>query len=356
MEALRQAADAEHARFSPSSADRWMTCPGSIALTRDCPSTSSFYADEGTAAHTLASRALTYRKPAAFFCGETTQVGQRVFTFDEEMCNFVQLYLDEVGTRIGDGTLMVEQKIEFSQAVGVPGQFGTSDVIVLSADGKRAQIGDLKYGQGVKVYVEENRQLMTYAIGVLETFDVIMGDVEEVDLFVCQPRLDHLDSWTVSVERLRQHAAEMRLAAGAAIEGLHALEITGKVPAELFKPSDKACFFCPAKATCEALRHHVSKLVFDDFETLDDPEVLEVTGRPLRAAGPEARPAVRLPRADRRLGPGRARRGRASGVRRHGGHRTGRPAHEARGGQEGQPQVEGRAARRRAPRRPRAAR
>lgn len=280
MDTLRQAHDAEHARFSPSAAERWMTCPGSIALTRDCPSTSSVYADEGTAAHTLASRALTYGKPAAFFCGEQTQVGKSVFTFTTEMCDYVQMYLDDVRGRVGSGTLMVEQRIEFSRAIGVPKQFGTSDAIILSDDGTRVQIGDLKYGQGVKVYVEENKQLMTYAVGVLETFDAIMDGVEEVDLFVCQPRLDHLDSWTVSVERLRQHAAEMRLAAGAALEGLQSLDATGEIPAELFKPSDDACFFCPAKGTCDALRRHVSAMVFDDFETLDDPEALAVVGAP----------------------------------------------------------------------------
>jgi Protein of unknown function (DUF2800) len=283
--AIRQAADAEHARFSPSSAERWMTCPGSIALTRDIPNTTSEYAAEGTAAHTLASRALTYDKPAAFFYGQEIEADGRVFVVDDDMANYVQVYLDEVHARTGDGTLMVEQRIQFIEAIGVPGQFGTSDAIILSKDCKRAAVGDLKYGQGVKVYVEENKQLMTYAVGVLETFDMIMSDVEEVDLFVVQPRLDHIDSWTVSVERLRQHAAEMRLAAGAALEGCQALEDTGMIPEVLFKPSDDACFFCPAKATCDALRKHVSALVFDDFETLDDPVKLEVIGAPAVPAG-----------------------------------------------------------------------
>lgn len=283
--AIRQAHDAAHARFSPSAAERWMTCPGSIALTRDIPNTSSEYADEGTAAHTLASRALEHNKPAAFFHGEQIQAGERVFTVDDEMATYVQVYLDEVHSRVGKGTLMVEQRIQFSETIGVPGQFGTSDAIILSEDCKRAQVGDLKYGQGVKVYVEENKQLMTYAVGVLETFDAIMSEVEEIDLFVVQPRLDHIDSWTVSVARLREHAAEMRLAAGAALEGCQALEETGEVPSELFKPSDDACFFCPAKATCVALRKHVSALVFDDFETLEDPSVLEVTGAPTVPAG-----------------------------------------------------------------------
>jgi hypothetical protein len=190
-----------------------------------------------------------------------------------------------VNSRVGKGMLLFEQKIQFTESIGVPGQFGTSDAIILSEDCKRAQIGDLKYGMGVRVYVEENKQLMTYAVGVLETFDSIMADVEEIDLFIVQPRLGHIDSWTVSVARLREHAAEMRLAAGAALEGCQALEETGVIPPELFKPSEDACFFCPAKATCDALRQHVSALVYDDFETLDDPPSLEVIGAPAVPAG-----------------------------------------------------------------------
>lgn len=286
MADLRQADDAEHARFSPSSSERWMTCPGSIALTRDIPNTTSEYAAEGTAAHTLASRALTYEKPAAFFHGEQIEADGRVFIVDDEMASAVQLYLDEVNARVDRGdTLMVEQQVEFSEAIGVPKQFGTADAIVLAATGKRVTVVDLKYGMGVKVYVEENKQLMSYAVGVLETYDAIMSDVEEVDLVVVQPRLDHIDSWTVSVERLRAHAKEMHLAAQAALEGIRTLDLTGAIPAELFKPSEDACFFCPAKPTCEHLRRHVSALVFDDFDTLDEPEVIDIKGAPPVPAG-----------------------------------------------------------------------
>jgi hypothetical protein len=283
--AIRQAKDAEHARFSPSSAERWMTCPGSIAFTRDLPNPSSEYADEGTAAHTLASRALTYGKPAAFFHGEEIQAGERVFTVDDDMASFIQVYLDEVNARVGDGTLMVEQKIEFSHSIGVPGQFGTSDATILSADGKHLTVIDLKYGQGVRVDAQDNPQLKMYAAGVLETFGDIFYELETVETVVVQPRLDHIDHATYTIAEIAEFMRTAHLAAQAALEGCQAFDETGVVPPELFKPSDDACFFCPGKATCEALRRHVSALVFDDFETLDDPTVLEVTGAPAVPAG-----------------------------------------------------------------------
>jgi hypothetical protein len=271
---------AAHARFSPSGASRWMTCPGSIALTRDIPNPGSEYSAEGTAAHTLASRALEYGHPAAFWLGEQIQVEGRVFTVDNDMADHVQAYVDDVLRRVAGGTLLVEQRVGFSEAIGVEAQFGTADAIILSADGAHAIVEDLKYGRGVQVYATENKQLMTYAVAVLETFETIMEGVENITLVVAQPRLDHYDEWTVSVERLREHAAALRLAAGAALEGLAALEATGEIPKELFRPSEDACFFCLAKPTCEALRQHVSQAVFNDFEALDDADQVQVMGVP----------------------------------------------------------------------------
>jgi hypothetical protein len=65
-----------HARFSPSSAHRWLACAGSIALEATCPQSTSKFADEGTAAHELAAMALTSGKPAAEFIGTTITVGR----------------------------------------------------------------------------------------------------------------------------------------------------------------------------------------------------------------------------------------------------------------------------------------
>jgi hypothetical protein len=257
-----------------------MTCPGSIALTRDAERTTNFYADEGTAAHEVAQRALTYNKPASFYIGEEIQVGHNVFVVDEDMAEHVQVYLDEVMNRVGDGTLMIEQRVEFSQSVGVPGQFGTADAIIISSDGKRATVIDLKYGMGVQVYVEENPQLLTYSAAVLETYGIVMDDVEEMEMVVVQPRLQHIDAWTCPIGRVWKHTDAMKLAAAAALEGCALVEAGGEVPDALLVPSDEGCMFCPAKATCPKLRAHVSALVYDDFKALDAPEALLVMGDP----------------------------------------------------------------------------
>ena len=47
-----------HAKLSPSSAERWMSCPGSVALNEGKDDKGSSYAAEGTAAHELAEKIL----------------------------------------------------------------------------------------------------------------------------------------------------------------------------------------------------------------------------------------------------------------------------------------------------------
>jgi hypothetical protein len=128
---------------------------------------------------------------------------------------------------------------------------------------------------------------MLYALGVLETYGVVMEDVEEIDMGVVQPRIDHIDSWLCPVGRLREFATEAQLAAQAALEGCMQKDITGKIPDELFRPSEDGCRWCPIKANCHALQRHVSALVFDDFDVLDDPASLEVIGAPAVPAGAE---------------------------------------------------------------------
>ena len=51
----------KHARCSASAAYRWINCPGSVALSDQCPDPgTSSYADEGTLAHSLAELKLRH--------------------------------------------------------------------------------------------------------------------------------------------------------------------------------------------------------------------------------------------------------------------------------------------------------
>lgn len=263
-----------------------MTCAASYPLNRDVPRTSSIYAAEGTAAHTLGMRALTYRKPCSFWIGEQIEADGHVFVVDEDMAGYVQDYVDRVYSHehYGD-TLMIEQKVGFGESIGVPGQFGTSDAIILKRDLTHVVVGDLKYGQGVRVEARDNKQLLTYAVAVLETFDVLMSEVEKVTVFICQPRLDHYDEHEYEIAEVRAHAKQLADAAKLCKAAELEFDVTGEIPEGFFRPETDACRWCAAKATCPALQRTVSDLVFDNLDALENPAEVIVGGQPQVPAG-----------------------------------------------------------------------
>jgi hypothetical protein len=277
---------ADHARFSPSASARWMTCAASYPLNRDLPRTTSKYASEGTAAHTLGQRALTYRKPCTFWLGEQIEADGIVFIVDENMASYVQAYVDYVfGHEKYGSTLLIEQQISFSESIGVPDQFGTSDAILLSPDGKHLDVFDLKYGQGERVDAEENTQGLTYATGVLETFDVIFPDVETITVHIVQPRLDHITTFETDRARIAKHIEDLRAAAQACLGAEQEYDEDGVLADWRYTVSDKACRWCGVKATCEAIQRKVAESVYGDFEALDEPEARLIEAAPKVPAG-----------------------------------------------------------------------
>ncbi|SUU80676.1 Protein of uncharacterised function (DUF2800) [Alloiococcus otitis] len=57
----------------------------------------------------------------------------------------------------------------------------------------------------------QNPQLMLYALGAYEKFDFVY-DFETITMTIVQPRLDHLDSFTVATDELLYWAEKLRCA------------------------------------------------------------------------------------------------------------------------------------------------
>lgn len=265
-----------HALLAPSASHRWIHCPGSVALCQGIPDRTSEAAAEGTAAHQLAEWTLRngVDSPSKYPDLEivvTSDDGVDSFTFpvNDHMVRHVQAYVDEVRRDAAAGELFVEGRVDLSDILGVQGQGGTSDAIVLSNDGAELIVYDLKYGKGVQVFAEGNPQLRLYGLGALEEYD-LAGTIENVRMVIVQPRLDHIDDEVMSAEALREFGATV--ARPAAIQAADLVTASdGEVEAAL-NPGEDQCRFCPAKATCPALRKLVHEAVFDDLTGADGGE------------------------------------------------------------------------------------
>ncbi|HIC9076736.1 TPA: DUF2800 domain-containing protein [Klebsiella aerogenes] len=256
-----------HARLSPSSAHRWMRCPGSLALESTQPDKSSAFAEEGTRAHELAEKILNGRLQGFEHQGGT----------DPEMHDYVLRYVDAVWTLAEGNELMAEQRVDFSHIVGVENSFGTADAVVIV--GNELQIHDLKYGRGVQVDAEQNEQLQLYALGALEQFNLLY-DFDSVRLFIHQPRLNHVSEWALSVEELEAFGQRAQEAAANVIVMFNIAECEGvnTLPLENFTPGEKQCRFCKASAICTAREQFHMQTVAGDFDDLTAPIGELVTG------------------------------------------------------------------------------
>lgn len=266
----------KHALLSPSSAHRWRNCPASAAINATYPSTSSEFADEGTAAHELASWALEAGDDAAGYIGRVIEVPNRDgkseprrFTVDGDMADHVQGYLDRTRAWLDfDGArLFVEQSLPIDHITGEAGATGTGDAVVIVPNPTTGcndiVVRDLKFGRGVQVEAVENDQLLMYASGALEQFGLAYDFAPEsiVRVDIDQPRRQHRSTWAITVAELRERVAAVAKDAKAALKA----GVDGK------RAAGDWCKFCPASATCEAHAESVQAAMLDGFENLDAP-------------------------------------------------------------------------------------
>lgn len=313
-------ADALHSKFSASSSHLWLACAGGLTLSKGKRDRSSAYADEGTAAHELASWCLAdwsadrqvtgvWPKPAVAYLGRVIVAGQRTYTIDEDMARDVQLYIDNIAEyAVGADAVRVEAKVNYARTLfdwsdddialfesnpagdttaqairraqlqkEYDDAWGTSDIVILK--GTEVQVHDLKYGQGELVVAEDNPQCQLYALGALAEFDGIAVDYTRARMVIHQVRKDpRPQEWDCTVVELRKFGA--RAAGRVDVVNMAEAPLGDMTQAEwereFLNPGDKQCRWCKAKATCPALRAEVASTIAGapaaipaDFENLD---------------------------------------------------------------------------------------
>lgn len=252
-----------HALLSASASKRWLNCTPSARLETQFSDDESPYAAEGTAAHALAEhklkRALKRRskRPVSVYdCDEMEEC-------TDDYVSYIMEQVQEAELCCTDPVVLIEQHLNYSRYV--EGGFGTGDCLIV-ADGILSVV-DLKYGKGLLVEADNNPQMMLYALGALELFDVIY-DIERIRMTIYQPRLENISIWEIPVEELQSWVEEVlvpkaRLAARG--EGEYC--------------SGSWCRFCKARNQCRARAESFLKLVQMEFRPpalLEEGEIAEV--------------------------------------------------------------------------------
>lgn len=226
--------------LNPSSADRWTTCtasPGFILANWDKvpQDTSTRFSDEGTTAHEVAAAYLQDREPRESECPTP---------IDEDMRWHGWNYMEFVaGLRQPGSTLLVEQKLPLWY---MPERNAIVDAAVINP--QSLHIVDFKYGEGVAVHPEQNRQAVIYAKSVIASRKMILRADVPVSIHIYQPRgRNSGDSpshtWETTWGEIETVANGIKSRADMIIVGSSGVD---------FAPSEKACQWCPAKGFCAA--------------------------------------------------------------------------------------------------------
>ena len=235
-----QHTDRKHARLSASRMDRVMSCPGSYRLESKMPyEPAGEAAAIGTAIHELSEKLLR---------GEAVNA----IDYPDDHLNMALEYVEFINRLVENPRKrMIEVNVDaglksLHQSLG-----GTADAVLVEGD--HLHVVDLKTGR-VLVDAEDNKQLLTYALGVMRMLNAPASIRCTMHIF--QPRAGH-SKWTVSGTDLISHGHDLLAAAN--------LALTDDAPTN---PSTNACKYCKAKPICPSMRQKVQDNARKEFAEL----------------------------------------------------------------------------------------
>lgn len=263
-----------HSKLSPSGASRWMECTPSAVFEADFPDTgNSDYADEGTLAHyiieLLAKNHFKKISSHVFYDGLKKAKKSKHYSSDlhNHCIDHLGIVLDYYNAMEGEKHISIE--IELDLTSYIPEGMGHLDIVLSNED--TVHVIDFKYGQGIFVEAEKNKQLMIYALGALQLVELHTDTIENIVCTINQPRLKNHSSYKISKNELIKWG-ELVLKPKA----LSASKGEGE-----FKVGDH-CRFCKAKNECKALYEYnvdLAKYEFNDVNKISDEDIAYVLSR-----------------------------------------------------------------------------
>jgi len=257
----------EHAPLSPSSAKRWLECPGSYAASKGIVTKPSEAALEGTRAHEWSEKlreACSTDDP-----NDYAQLLAKLENENEEMAFHVDNYIDFLDSlkhkfhspKFSEYQEYLENRVQFTEHI-----WGTLDYGCTRRNISKTQaiIVDFKYGRGVYVDVEKNPQLIIYLIG-LE--DYIGVRFDKAWIYIYQPRVPKDKPYEVAV-LTRADIDDWRLIIKDA-ESI-CIDMEAGVTPIKFNAGDH-CQFCPAQPQCPTFKAYTQAgnlKILDNVESL----------------------------------------------------------------------------------------
>lgn len=253
-----------HSEHGPSAAEGWMNCADYIHANRGLPDDQSWEAAEGTAAHWVRNECLTNGVDADEYIGHVQKIGRWEFVWTEDDARLLQYGIDQLRTHKGE--FYGEHRVEITEWVGPDSQgrrqFGTLDAALVNAD--YFLIDDEKWGRGIPVRPERNKQLMIYALAFWWNIGRHVSTATRFILSIDQPRHSGGGgTWETTLDELKAFGEEVRLAADAT-----------RQPDPPRTATEKGCQWCRrrnAPGGCGTLDEYVLRLLQMEFEDLDTP-------------------------------------------------------------------------------------
>jgi hypothetical protein len=203
----------------------------------------------------------------------------RFVEFTEPLAELVQDgYVDPVRYLTIGCPYGIEHRTEFSRYVDIEGQFGTTDTWIANLEENELIVADAKFGYR-PVAVEDNSQLMIYALGVLDELSLVY-EFEKVRLMIFQPRVNEGPTeWVISIKDLLKWAEEKLKPAAQRVIKAEMLfkRIDSEQEANSWgieylnrNPNEDECAFCRALAICPSAQQKVQDTVGAAFEMFAD--------------------------------------------------------------------------------------
>lgn len=246
-----------------STASRVIACPGSVALVSKMPpKPSSKYADEGTLLHDVMSELLSSDKVVADFLSRKYNEIELTQDLIDDKIKPALHALNEI-----DPDMKMELEVESRVGFGdlIPGAFGSTDVI--GRLGNRTIVLDWKFGDGVPVPAQENKQLLFYAAAARRTPETrwAFEGTDELELIIVQP--PSVKRWVTDFKTLEAFEVEL----------VRAVKLAQSTGAPLAVGDH--CRWCAAKPICPKMTGAAERALKLSLDGLDSAAIGKLLGQ-----------------------------------------------------------------------------